>query len=85
MASPLCRSRPPRRNTIPIIGARKVAQFKDNLACIDLQLSPEHLRKLDEASRIELGFPHDFLSNPDIRDRLAAGVYDQIDKEMALK
>jgi hypothetical protein len=25
-------------------------------------LSEDHLKRLDEASRIELGFPHDFLA-----------------------
>ncbi|MGH9831220.1 MAG: aldo/keto reductase, partial [Blastocatellia bacterium] len=44
---------------IPIIGARKVSQLEDNLASLDLELSVEQLKALDEASRIELGFPYD--------------------------
>jgi aryl-alcohol dehydrogenase-like predicted oxidoreductase len=44
---------------IPIIGARKLSQLEDNLASLDLVLSAEQLQVLDEASRIELGFPHD--------------------------
>jgi len=44
---------------IPIIGARKLTQLQDNLASFDLELSAEHLRSLEEASRVELGFPQD--------------------------
>jgi hypothetical protein len=31
---------------------------------LDLALSPEHLKVLDEASRIELGFPHACTRSP---------------------
>ncbi|WP_341526846.1 aldo/keto reductase [Nostoc sp. UHCC 0302] len=64
---------------IPIVGARKLSQFQDNLASLDLTLSPEHLQRLDEVSRIELGFPHDFLANDTIRDRLFGGTFSTID------
>src|SRR6202011_336729 len=42
---------------IPIIGARKLSQLQDNLASLELILSAEQLKTLDQASRIELGFP----------------------------
>jgi aryl-alcohol dehydrogenase-like predicted oxidoreductase len=45
---------------IPIVGARTLAQFKDNLGALSVELSAAELDQLDEASRIELGFPHDF-------------------------
>ncbi len=64
---------------IPIVGARKLEQFKDNLACLDVALSEEALRRLDEVSRVSLGFPHDFLADPRIRDRLHGGTFGQID------
>ena len=44
---------------IAIIGARKLSQLQDNLGSLDLALSPDQLEVLDEASKIELGFPHD--------------------------
>jgi aryl-alcohol dehydrogenase-like predicted oxidoreductase len=44
---------------IPIIGARKLSQLQDNLASFEFELPAEHLKSLDEASRIELGFPQD--------------------------
>ena len=64
---------------IPIIGARKLTQFQDNLASLEVTLSPEHLQRLDEVSQIELGFPHDFLQNDDIRDRLFGGTFNTIE------
>jgi aryl-alcohol dehydrogenase-like predicted oxidoreductase len=48
----------------PIIGARTLEQLEDNLGALDIELSAEHQRKLDEPSRIDLGFPHDFLERP---------------------
>jgi hypothetical protein len=44
---------------IPIIGARKLTQLQDNLASLDLELSAEHPKSLEEASRVELDFPQD--------------------------
>jgi aryl-alcohol dehydrogenase-like predicted oxidoreductase len=46
---------------IPIIGSRKASQLIDNLGCVDVTLSTEHLARLDEISKIELGFPYDFI------------------------
>jgi len=51
-------------HTIPIIGARKLSQLKDNLASLDLELSPEIMAELHEVSSIDLGFPHDFVLRP---------------------
>jgi aryl-alcohol dehydrogenase-like predicted oxidoreductase len=53
-----------RRQSIhPIIGARRVDQLRDNLAAADLRLPDEAVRKLDEASEIEHGFPYDFIES----------------------
>jgi len=64
---------------IPLLGARTEAQLKDNLACLEFELSSGHLKRLDEASQIELGFPHDFLTQDGVRDIVYAGMYSQID------
>ena len=63
---------------IQLIGARKLTQFQDNLASLNITLSPEHLQRLNEVSQIELGFPHDFLHNDVIRDRLFGGTFNTI-------
>jgi aryl-alcohol dehydrogenase-like predicted oxidoreductase len=51
--------------TIPIIGARTEAQINDNLSCLDFELTQDQLKRLDEKSKIQLGFPHDFISESD--------------------
>ena len=63
---------------IPIIGARKLSQFQDNLASFDLTLSADHLKTLDEASRIELGFPYDIYAKAMPRAVCYGGLRDQI-------
>jgi aryl-alcohol dehydrogenase-like predicted oxidoreductase len=45
-----------------IFGARTVEQLDDNLGALDLTLSPDQMKRLDEASRIDLGYPYDFIS-----------------------
>jgi aryl-alcohol dehydrogenase-like predicted oxidoreductase len=50
--------------TSPIVGARTAAQLENNLGALDVALGPEHLARLDAASAVELGFPHDFLALP---------------------
>lgn len=47
---------------IPIISATRTTQLKDNLGCLDMTLSPEHLCQLEEVSRISLDFPLGFLA-----------------------
>ncbi|MES2440220.1 MAG: aldo/keto reductase [Verrucomicrobiota bacterium] len=47
---------------IPIIGARKLSQLQDNLASLDVVLGPDHLERLEKASAVTMGFPHDFLA-----------------------
>ncbi len=69
---------------IPIIGASKVTQIKDNLACVDVKLSPEHLQRLNDVSKIDLGFPHEFLHSDMIRDRLFGGTFNSIDNHRDL-
>ena len=44
------------------IRARTEAQIKDNSACLDFELTTDQLRRSDEKSKIQLGFPHDFIS-----------------------
>jgi aryl-alcohol dehydrogenase-like predicted oxidoreductase len=69
-----CRSVP----VIPIIGARKLSQLQDNLGSLDLTLSAEQLKTLDEASRIELGFPYEFYEKESVRAIIDAGLRDRI-------
>jgi len=47
---------------IPIVGARRADQLEESLGYLELELSDDQLSRLDAASAIELGFPHDFLA-----------------------
>ena len=60
---------------IPILGARTLAQLEDNLGVLDWALSDDQLKRLDDASHIELGFPHDWHGNPYV----FGATFDQID------
>ncbi|MGH7576724.1 MAG: aldo/keto reductase [Longimicrobiales bacterium] len=51
----------------PIVGARTAAQLEENLHALDVSLSDEQRAHLDAVSAIELGFPHDFLKRPMVR------------------
>jgi aryl-alcohol dehydrogenase-like predicted oxidoreductase len=53
---------------VPILGARRRDQLQNNLEALELELTAEELARLEEVSRIQLGFPHDFGA-----DRLAYG------------
>jgi aryl-alcohol dehydrogenase-like predicted oxidoreductase len=48
---------------IPIIGARTEEQARDNLACLEHELTAEQLDRLTQAAPISLGFPHSFLGS----------------------
>jgi len=67
-----------RGSIVPILGARTVAQLRDNVGCLDLNIPESDLRKLDEATRVDLGFPHEFLADPGRRNRLFGGSYARI-------
>lgn len=60
--------------TAPIIGARTLAQLEDNLGALDVQLTEEQWQRLETASAIELGFPHDFLALQSTRDIMFGGL-----------
>jgi diketogulonate reductase-like aldo/keto reductase len=64
---------------IPIIGARRLSQLKDNLACVEFSLDEEKLRRLNDVSQIELGFPHDFFTNELVQNFVFGGMRDFID------
>lgn len=51
-----------RKGVIPIIGPRTLAQVQDNLTAAEVTLDDAHMQRLDEASAIEVGHPHDLLA-----------------------
>jgi aryl-alcohol dehydrogenase-like predicted oxidoreductase len=66
-------------SVIPIVGSRKVDQLKENLACIEFQLTSEQMQRLDKISTIDLGFPHDLLRSQTVQDSAFGGTLSKID------
>jgi aryl-alcohol dehydrogenase-like predicted oxidoreductase len=54
------RAQQARSTIVPILGVRRLQQLEDNLAAVELKLTTGELARLDAASELELGFPHDF-------------------------
>jgi aryl-alcohol dehydrogenase-like predicted oxidoreductase len=64
---------------VPLLGARTLEQLQDNLGGLEVTLDEDQTRRLDEVTKIDLGFPHDFLSQEYIRNLTHAGTYERID------
>ncbi|HEY0332724.1 MAG TPA: aldo/keto reductase [Stenotrophomonas sp.] len=65
------------KGVLPILGPRTPEQLADNLAAVDVALSAAQIARLDAASAIALGFPHEVVANS--RDALTGGKADLID------
>ena len=69
------------QQVIPIVGATKVSQLEDSLGCLNFEIPEEQMDRLNEVSKIDLGFPHDFLKTDMVKDVTTGGMYDSIDFE----
>jgi aryl-alcohol dehydrogenase-like predicted oxidoreductase len=65
---------------IPIIGARSDRQMKDNLGSLEFELTEEQIDCLNQASPIDLGFPHAFLSSDHVHSLIFGKTFEQIIK-----
>ena len=63
---------------IPIIGARKLSQLQDNLASFNVTLTADQVKTLDEASKIDLGFPYELYEKEFPRAIAYGGLRDRI-------
>jgi hypothetical protein len=71
------RSRP--GTIIPIVGSRRVDQFRENLGCLDVQLTADQVQKLSALSQPSLGFPHEFLASDGVRKLIYGETFEVID------
>ncbi len=71
------------KGVIPIIGARKAAQIVENLGCVDINLTAEQVRTLDEASKVDLGFVHDFIQGDATRDLIFGDTLSRVETAAA--
>ncbi len=67
------RQRNPNLNVIPLIGASKASQIESSMGCLDFVLPDKIIQELDEVSKIELGFPHDFLNTANVQELMFGG------------
>jgi aryl-alcohol dehydrogenase-like predicted oxidoreductase len=45
----------------PIIGGRKVEQLQENIAALDISLSPEQMERIESATPFNPGFPNNMI------------------------
>ncbi len=64
---------------IPIVGAKNGQQLKENLQCLEFNLAPDQIQRLDEVSRIDLGFPQAFLQREGLQKILYGDFVKAID------
>ena len=72
-ASPTCRWLRAADSSTP----EPFPQLQNKLASLDLELSAEQWKSLDEASRIELGFPQHLYEKEMVRSIRYGGVWDR--------
>ena len=72
------------QSMIPIVGARKLSQLEDSLGCLSFTIPESEMEHLDEVSKIELGFPHDFLVSDAVKEVAYGGTFDQIENHRKL-
>jgi aryl-alcohol dehydrogenase-like predicted oxidoreductase len=57
-----------------LLGASKLEQLENNLGSLNTPLGPDQLKRLDDISRIAMGYPHEHLANPTIQQHISGGV-----------
>jgi aryl-alcohol dehydrogenase-like predicted oxidoreductase len=67
------------RGVIPILGPRTPEQLAENLGATSVTLSAQQIARLDAASAVALGFPHEMLATDAQRARLAGGMPDRVE------
>ncbi len=63
---------------IPIVGVRTAKQLKDNLGCVDFELTLDQLEMLDKVSAIDLGYPNQILKGPMVKGMIHGKTADRI-------
>lgn len=66
--------------SIPIVGATKLAQLEENLKTVDVVLTEQHIERLNAISEIDLGFPGNFFKEEGVRLNNYGGFYHKIEK-----
>jgi aryl-alcohol dehydrogenase-like predicted oxidoreductase len=67
------------KGVLPVVGTPTREQLEDHLAAITVTLSDDQIRRVDEATAIALGYPHELNSSSEQREVMTGGRFDQID------
>lgn len=61
---------------VTVIGPKNITQLEDNLASLELTLTPGQIKRLDDISAVDLGYPHGIISSSQNKmfGRAAAGI-----------
>jgi aryl-alcohol dehydrogenase-like predicted oxidoreductase len=65
---------------IPIVGATKFEQLNQNIKAAGLKLDTAQMSRLDEVSKISLGFPGDFFNEDNVKVNSFGGFYNRVEK-----
>jgi hypothetical protein len=68
---------------LPIVGARKESQIRENLGALEIELSSEQLARLDAVSAIDLSFPQAFIDGVRRTPIVLGDAHDRIDDHRA--
>lgn len=64
---------------IPVLGARTLEQLRQNMVCLDVVLSAEQLDRINQATAITLGSPHEMLQSTYMQNVLTGGALDRLE------
>ena len=67
------------KGVLPILGAKTRAQLDDSLAGGAIRLSAEQVARLDAASAVPLGYPHELTASAGVRAGSTGNRWEQID------
>ena len=68
---------------LPIVGARREGQLRENLGAIDVRLDAAQLARLERETAIDLGFPHEFIESGRSTSSVLGETLAQIDDHRA--
>jgi diketogulonate reductase-like aldo/keto reductase len=60
--------------TSVLLGASKLEQLENNLGALDIRLGADQIKRLDDISCVEMGFPHAILASPTINQTISGGI-----------
>jgi aryl-alcohol dehydrogenase-like predicted oxidoreductase len=70
-------------NVIPILGCRSESQIRDNLGCLDFQLTAEQIQTLGKIAEFKQGFPASFLHSAHVRGLIFGETFALLDNHRA--